>query len=209
MENAVDALKMAFSVFVLILAIAVAVGSFSMAKTASDVIMHAKDETNFFEYYEDEGVSSESRIVGIETVIPTLYRYYKENYKVEFWKGTSYNSTTGLFGNRVKLNFTTKAGTRNFFDLDYERNTLGEPWTSSNDELKKHLDAFINGKVYKNPATGLNYKDYSMKSFDSDASYFMQACKDKKFLETLRVEKEVIDGTTKDKRVIVYTRIDS
>ena len=30
----------------------------------------------------------ENRIVGLETIIPTLYKYNKENYRIELWNGT-------------------------------------------------------------------------------------------------------------------------
>lgn len=98
MENAVEAIQMAFAVMVFVLALSVSMFSFNNAKAASDVMLYVQDETNYYDYQEVTGKAEENRIVGIETIIPTLYKYYKENYTVVFRKGT-YNQTTGKFGN--------------------------------------------------------------------------------------------------------------
>ena len=82
MENAVEALKMAFAFLTFVLALTVSVIAFSNVKATSDVILYAKDETNYYDYIKDNNVSgraAENRIVGLETIIPTLYKYYKEN----------------------------------------------------------------------------------------------------------------------------------
>lgn len=96
MENAVEALKMAFAVIVFVIALSVSIVSFNKAKETSDIVLYAKDETNFYEYYETKGRADENRIVGLEAIVPTLYKYYKENYTVLFRQGT-YNLETGEF----------------------------------------------------------------------------------------------------------------
>ena len=87
MENAVDALKIAFAVFVLVISLSVAMYMFNEAKATSDVVLQSSDVTEFMEYETGiEGVIMQSgeRIVGLETIIPTLYKYYKENYTIIF-----------------------------------------------------------------------------------------------------------------------------
>lgn len=98
MENAVEAIKMAFAVMVFVIALSVSMISFNKAKATSDVVLYAKDETNYYDYEGATGKAAENRIVGIETIIPTLYKYYKENYTVVFRTG-NYDSTTGEFSN--------------------------------------------------------------------------------------------------------------
>lgn len=101
MENAIEALKMAFAVLAFVLALTVSVIAFSNVKATSDVILYTKDETNYYDYIKDNNVSGrayENRIVGLETIIPTLYKYYKENYTVVF-REANYNETTGEFSN--------------------------------------------------------------------------------------------------------------
>lgn len=98
MENAVKALEMAFAVMVFVIALSVSMISFNKAKATSDIVLYAQDETNYYEY-QGENASEKNRIVGLETIIPTLYEYYKgENYTVVFRVG-DYNETTGEFSN--------------------------------------------------------------------------------------------------------------
>lgn len=83
MENAVDALKMAFAVIVFVMALSLTIYMFSEAKITADAVLHSSDITEFMEY-EEATTGSENRIVGLETIVPTLYKYYKENYTVIF-----------------------------------------------------------------------------------------------------------------------------
>ena len=102
MENAVEAIKMAFAVMVFVMALSVSMISFNKAKATSDVVLYAQDETNYYDYQGISGKAAENRIVGIETIIPTLYKYYKENYTVVFRQG-NYDEVTGEFSNLEPL----------------------------------------------------------------------------------------------------------
>ena len=90
MENATDALKMAFAVVVFVMALTIAVMMFSQLNQVSKLVVSSSDITKYYEYKiaKDE---EQTRIVGLETIIPTLYKYYKENYKstIELFKTTT------------------------------------------------------------------------------------------------------------------------
>lgn len=237
MENAVDALKIAFAVFILVLALAVSITSFNLAKTTSDVILYTKDETNYYDYQGATGKVQERKIVGLETIIPTLYRYYKENYTVVFKQG-NYNYTTGEITNeaylnvyesfsdktkwsssyetlmREKYNITTPSEDIFSFDLD-EEILRYEPWTGSVDKIKSNLDAFLNGATYINPVNNEEYKTYGSDKYLSKAG-FIGKYKDAKFVETIGKytyrtsdEESNLSSLTKDKekRVIIFTYI--
>lgn len=98
MENAVEALKMVFAVAVFVMALSVSMISFNKVKATSDLVLYTQDETNYYDYQGATGRAAENRIVGLETIIPTLYKYYKENYTVLFRQGY-YNIDTGEFSN--------------------------------------------------------------------------------------------------------------
>lgn len=98
MENAVEALKMVFAVMALVLALSVSIISFNKVKATSDIVLYSQDETNYYDYQGAIGKAAENRIIGLETIIPTLYKYYKENYTIIFRQG-NYNEETGEFGN--------------------------------------------------------------------------------------------------------------
>jgi len=104
MENAVDALKIAFAVLVLVIALAVSISSFNLAKNTSDIILYTKDETNYYQYQSDDDINKvqKQKIVGLETIIPNLYRYYKENYTIVFMEG-QLNVETGDISGLKKM----------------------------------------------------------------------------------------------------------
>ena len=95
MENAVDALKMSGSVLLFVLALSVAILSFTNARKAIDTVLSYSDRETLtienderFYYVADN--KNRNRYVGKETIIPALYRAYKENYKIVFDFGDDY-----------------------------------------------------------------------------------------------------------------------
>ena len=90
MENASEALKLAASVLVFVMAITVTIALFSQARETSEIVLQSSDVTSYYDYqdYTKKDRVYENRIVGLETIIPTLYKYNKENYRIEFWNGT-------------------------------------------------------------------------------------------------------------------------
>ena len=98
MENVVEALMMGFAVIIFVIALTVSITSFDQVKVVSDMVLYSQDETNYYEYQGAIGKASQNRIVGLETIIPTLYKYYKENYTVLF-RQANYDTQTGEFNN--------------------------------------------------------------------------------------------------------------
>ena len=100
MENAVDALKIAAAVLIFIIAIASSFSLFGTAKQTADSIITMRDKQKYLEAAElDNGILYTSssaiqgekitgitkdgyRIVGIEDVVSTIYRYSIESYGV-------------------------------------------------------------------------------------------------------------------------------
>ena len=92
MENAVDALKMAGSVLLFVIGLTIAILAFSQAREAIDSVLRFSDREAFtmqdeevrkrFYYLSNE--NDTNRYVGLETIIPSIYRSYKENYKIVF-----------------------------------------------------------------------------------------------------------------------------
>ena len=87
MENAIKALEMAGAVLIFVLAISIIILSFGQVRESADTILDYKDrETVYIEgnyYYEH---TEKERVVGLETVIPSIFRAYLENYKIVFVK---------------------------------------------------------------------------------------------------------------------------
>ena len=94
MENAADALLIAFAVLIFIVALSVTLTSLSQAKTTADVVLFYSDRENFQKPLPNDSDNFEDggRIVGIDTVIATISRCAKEKFSVKIIDGTNENS---------------------------------------------------------------------------------------------------------------------
>ena len=173
MENAVEALKMGFAVLVLIAALSLAIFSFTKVRETTDAITSGKDIKEYYQQLSlgDNGVSSNnalsSRMVGVETIIPTLYRYYKENYTILFYVGYNYNENTGTFSSIVPMTVYYSEANKNYlqnstltvdsisstgnndgaiygFDIQDEQ-IRREPWSANQDTSYNFIKEFVNG----------------------------------------------------------------
>lgn len=208
MENAVDALKMAFAVMVFVMALSLAIYMFSQARETADIVLHSSDVTQYMSY-EQVATGSEKRIVGLESIVPTLYKYYKENYTVIFRNsnGTAlelYTTKTDPDTWDEKINKYYPGNDIRIcsFDVNEETNRH-EPWTASADLYKQNIDMFLSGGTIKF-SNGVEYKYKG----------FMNKYKNATFIEDLGEytynatnDKENSNSTikAKKKRVIIYT----
>ncbi len=198
MENAVDAIKMAGAILIFLMALTLAVVGINTAKRTSDSVMRQQSELDAF--YDTDAIHVLSnRIVGIETIIPTLYSYYKDNTTVLFYVGEGYNEETNTFSsieplvlyytesldNRLKnSNIAVRTGTANshaIYGLDNnDELTRQEPWSYNEVNNKRFVQDLINGsgtnplspgrKYYTSRAT--NYSNYS--GTDDEGGYYYQ-----------------------------------
>lgn len=83
MENAVNALKIAFAVLVFAIALTLTFNVVGQARVTSDMVLQAHEMEHTYEYITASDYNTtKERIVGFETIIPTIYRYAKEQYAV-------------------------------------------------------------------------------------------------------------------------------
>ena len=107
MENAADALKMAAFVLLFVGALSIAMITLSKARAVSQTILYRQDDRNSYAYVDESDYIESAtkyktdRIVTLDTILPTLYRYYKENYRVEFYKADG--TPLGLYTPRGTL----------------------------------------------------------------------------------------------------------
>ena len=133
MENVADALKMAVAVLIFVIALGISISSFSQAKQTAQTLLDYTDREYDMQYISN--VTNTERVVGIETIIPTIYRAYKENYKVFFYSSD---------GQPLKLYSKKENGAIvdiNYIDL--EKETLGSD---------RNKDNFIMALLYGNKA---------------------------------------------------------
>ena len=192
MENAVDALKIAFGVFVFTMAISITMYMFNMAKETSDVVLQSSDVTALMEYVETSDMIGEERIVGLETIIPTLYKYFKENYTVIFLE--SNGKPMELYETQTDPDLWSPGYTNKYYDnnqdikvcsFDVDEETRRrEPWTGNTNYYKQNLDMFLSGGTFVSPSgNGMDY-DYSDNNGWGSRS-FIDKFSDSQFRESL------------------------
>lgn len=125
MENASDALIMAGSVLILVLILSIVVLAFSNARESLDTIFAFSDRETLtiqdddYYYLSTSGQNSNiARTVGTETIIPSFYRVFYENYKIEFIFEDDYYLYEDEEGNKITSwdlsELTSKIGVANY-----------------------------------------------------------------------------------------------
>ena len=189
MENAADALKMAAWVLIFVVALSIIINAFGMARQTTDILISYNDNEYYTDYVEQ---GNTERKVGYETIIPAIYRAYKENYKIIFLN----NDGTPMY---FYENKNTKEQI-NYIEL--EKQNVG------NDTAKeKFIKYIVTGKEINNS----QYKFEN--SYDIKNNGLYNQIKGKQFTESLGVYyQEEIDGNQSNtpdanktkKRVITY-----
>lgn len=171
MESAVEALKLGAAVLVFVMALSITILTFSQARETSEMVLQSSDNQR---YYESIETGTENRIVGFETVIPTIYKYDKERYKVTFKEGT-YDANTDTVTITGPLAIYKTQSNKSLWNKNYvndydgettstsgtelricsfdiiEETQRNEPWVGNTTEIKNHLDAIFSGSEYELP----------------------------------------------------------
>ena len=87
MENVTDALYMGFAALAFVLALSISISAFNRVTEVSQFMIDTRDrETSYtyIKYQDDRGNLQTDRIVGAETIVPTLYRAFEERFVVRF-----------------------------------------------------------------------------------------------------------------------------
>lgn len=236
MDNAADAILIGGAMLIFVLALTVSITVYSQARVTIDAMLHATDETSFYEYYDTQNNIVSNRIVSWETIIPTLYKYYKEDYTVVFLKSngqpmTIYESQTNPFnwtGNEdrnydgippvvTKYYETSRKDIQTIcsFDVD-EEDIRREPWTGKEIDTKINLDIFLKGGKIEYATSQVEEGKYI---YDYGIGFIATHGEYAKFRETIgeysikdkedKITTEIDTGirNNKRKRVIVYQEI--
>ena len=209
-ENIADALKMAGSVLLFVMGLSIAILAFSQARESMDIVLSYSDreslsiEGNPRFYYLSKD-NDTSRYVGKETIIPAIYRAYKENYKIVFKFPDDYYLFKQEVKNAKGLNKEKKIST-----LDLANQSLSSDLAS-----RQFLNGIIYGDFeYENEKSKNDYIN-KFKITPNDISLYQyltekeSTYKIKKYLGTYYIED--VNGTSEvnavnktEKRVITY-----
>ncbi len=182
-ENATHALMLTFGLFVLIIALSISMYMFGQVTNIAEKLIYYSDSTNYYDsikfdsysYNNDpnrqkEIIPSVERYVNTETIIPTLYRYDKENFCVKIYDATVENEGSPkliqIFDRNIENNVNravsdskatasskdkssiTNYAYKQIFDNKEKKPEIfmfGAPWTGSPEDIKSRLDLYISG----------------------------------------------------------------
>lgn len=134
MENATDALKIAFAIFVFVIAITVAFSLISQAKSTADHILFYADKTNFYDRLDSK---EKNRVVSTSDIISTLYKYYKESLCVTIDLGSN---------NTYKFDLNLSKSDLKKFDLNQAPATEKEAENMIENFINDILNNYANDK---------------------------------------------------------------
>ena len=208
MENLTHALYIAFAMVAFVIAFSVSLYLINKLNSTSETVVFNLDGSYYDsfslgEIIENNEERNRSRIVGVDTIIPTLYRYYKESFAVKILDENGgllqyFDTTTESDVNAAKL---AANGTDEYYSsLDdtakkaynlqvnkrkallslYDDNTkncylFGAPWIGS---IENNEDAKTRIDMYINGTKGYINKTYIDYSGNNLKTY-----KDRKFKE--------------------------
>lgn len=132
-EHVADALKMAGFVLLFVIALSISINAFGEARQTAQIVLDYQDREYDYTYVEDNGTTQ--RNVGIETMIPSIYKAYRENYKIVFDSEKLLERNKGLYRKRGENgNFIP------VFSIDLEQEVLG-----SNADREEFVRAILYG----------------------------------------------------------------
>lgn len=162
MEDAITAMIMAFSVMVFVLALSLCMYMVNQLTFTSEQILYYSDNSNFMENIKisDSGVTR--REVDFDVIVPTLYRYFKENFCVKIVDGTSgTDKLLHVFDIKIEGDVrsaeTTEAARRSrkqnslvllYGDDSKTTYLFQSPWLgNTNRDVKTRIDYYVSGSA--------------------------------------------------------------
>ena len=175
MENAVDALKMAGAAMLFVLAFSIAMFMFGKARTTTDAVLDNLRIDNYFSRV-DPLKNNETRKVGIETIIPTLYRYHQQDANITVRILDTDGSILQIFDTNIeaiaKNNFQPSsqedaqyyAYLEGLYGEGKKASLFGAPWV--NQEKNPYYIERINSYIYGIKSEHMKKLDYSTNNLE-------------------------------------------
>lgn len=222
MENVTRALILAFSMIMFVVSFSFSMFLINKLTTTSKILLETITTTNYYDNIEFENDSEDkfpgTRKVGIDTIIPVLYRYSKENYAVKILDDSGNiiqvfdlsleNKVHDAEGDSTVPDTDTKNLKNSIYnDKTKDAYLSGAPWVGNSEHIKARIDYFLNGTSgYINNVL----VDYSGKGFIAKYSgrIFEESFVEYAYEgETISTENglETITGSTQENSKIIIT----
>lgn len=199
MENAADGIKMAGAVLIFVLAISIIILAFGQVRETADILLDYKDRETTYSYYKPTDV----RYVNMETIIPTIFRSYIDNYKIVI---------KDYSGNPIKLySIISNNGLRNdYYSIDLSTFKLAD-----NGKKAEFLCGILYHDYSKMPGSSYYEKEQYFKTtnfgmqIDVPSTSLSDVLKGKKFKEYTGIyvyndAPLIVESMKRTKRIITY-----
>ena len=195
MENLTHAIFMAFAFSTFVIAFSVSLFLINKLNSTAKTVMYSLDRP-YYDSFELGSVIEDnneernrSRIVGIDTIIPTLYRYYKESFAVKILDkdGTllqyfdtttegdvnsakSYTSSESDESETRKLAENKRKALLSLYDDDeLSCYMFGAPWLANiTKDAKSRIDMYISGGKGFINNTLVDYTTNNLKNYENE-----------------------------------------
>lgn len=162
MENITDALKMAAAALIFIVAFSVTMVMFSQARETTDKVVGSVNLNDYLPKIEGLG-NNITREVGIETVIPTLYRYAQSDDNIRIRILSNAGEELQVFDTNIesqigKITFDSSSNDYNYLnsinqkynDASKKAYMFGAPWYNQGSAyILERINAYICGTTMK------------------------------------------------------------
>lgn len=185
MENATHALYMAAAFLVFIGAFSYSLYMVNKLNTTANMLVYRLDETNYYDSLDlteliadSDNTTNSYKIVSIDSIIPVLYKYYRESYTVRILdtngellqlfdttvEGEVMTATNLLSSRRTDRQ---KALLSLYGDSDKACYMFGAPWLgSTNKDTKERIDMYISGDSGYINNTWVDYSENYLRQYE-------------------------------------------
>lgn len=182
MENAVESMIIIFAVIVFVIALSLTTFMLSKAMTTTEELIYFSDKTNYMQNIKiEENAIVDNMIqrdVTIDTVITSLYRYYKENFVVKIYnlggelvqifdtsiEGKIYSAMSKTDSLRTS---EERALINNYGNSSDAKYLFGAPWMSNiTRDAKARVDLYVSGKKGYINNVEVDYSDHLNKFYN-------------------------------------------
>lgn len=233
MDDVVQAISIAFACIVFVIALSVSMYMFSQVTTTAEALSLYADPTTYYDNVQlvedNNGENGTERLVSAETIIPTLYRYHKENFCVKIYDAS--NNLIQIFDVKLEGDVHNAVADTNaedendssqvvnnalkniFDDKEKPYYLFQAPWLGSTEAVKTRIDFFINGDFgYINNAL-VDYRKNKFYAARMQGIQFREQFISYSYTgETMETEDGdtlVTGAESKDKIVIIYTMLEN
>lgn len=197
MENAVEALKIAFAVMMFVMALTLSISSFSNATSAVTSIVSMRDRENEYTYVEP--AENLTRTVGIDAVVTSMYRAFEENIVIHFINSDG-ETPFALYYDTDTTGEVKKDDSYN--NIEISCIDLSKEGFATKEQAQQHLDIILAGDSALPAKTEEVQRIYGEKLIHTEGLY--EYLKDKKFEEYLGEYYQGEGASQIKKRVITY-----